>query len=378
MEKTMSDKNRMKVPEGYASGEYAVGTCTFTVVDKDRKKVVDEGTEDRKIAVRMYYPVSREAVAGKTYAPLFSDAKKAAVIKAFHIKNINDDLNYAEFYEDVPVADDRKFPLIMFSHGYGSYVESNSFLLCALASCGYIIACVGHAYEAIENDYDDGSTDLLDKRISKVMYTSFIGALLAQNKLLKKNKDHRTALEDFDAFQKKYTPFLIVRVGEWKKDIEKALEAVKERWSESIDLSRGVGASGHSLGGCIAYNLCRYNDEFTCGINIDSGLFGEYPEKTMEKPFCQICCKENINVETRTLLDTNADTYLVVFDDMKHLGFTDAKFFIPVKFISGKLPPEEMFRHLVYCHKTFFDKYLKGEDITFDSLPSDKVKYTAL
>ena len=68
----------------------------------------------------------------------------------------------------------------------------------------------------------------------------------------------------------------------------------------------------------------------------------------------------------------------VVFEDMKHLGFTDAKFFIPVKFISGKLPPEEMLRHLVYCHTTFFDKYLKGKDITFDSLTSDKVSYTKL
>ncbi len=374
----MSDKNTMKVPEGYASGEYAVGTFCFTVVDKDRKKVIGDGNEDRKIAVRMYYPVKKEAVSGKTYARLFSDAKKNAVIKAFHIRNINEDLNYAEFYEDVPIASDRKFPLIMFSHGYGSYVESNSFLLCALASRGYIIACVGHAHEAVENDYDDGSTDLLDKRISKAMYTSFIGALLAQNKLLKKSKDPRTALKDFDAFQQKYTPFLIGRVGEWRKDIEKALEAVKERWSESIDFSRGIGASGHSLGGCIAYNLCRYNNEFSCGINIDSALFGEYQKKTMTRPFCQISCRENLNVETRPFFDTVADTYHVVFEDMKHLGFTDAKFFIPVKFISGKLPPEEMFRHLVYCHTTFFDKYLKGEDITFDSLPSDKVSYIKL
>lgn len=104
-------------------------------------------------------------------------------------------------------------------------------------------------------------------------------------------------------------------------------------------------------------------------------MLGDYPEKIMEKPFCQISCKENINVETRPFLGTNADTYHVVFDDMKHIGFTDAKFYIPFKAISGKLDSEEMFRHLVYCHITFFDKYLKGMDIFFDGLPSDKVKY---
>ena len=60
---------------------------------------------------------------------------------------------------------------------------------------------------------------------------------------------------------------------------------------------------------------------------------------------------------------------------MKHIGFTDAKFFISMKFIAGRLPPEELFRHLVYCHNTFFDKYLSGMDVSFDELPSEKVIY---
>lgn len=371
----MSGNNKTKAPVGYASGEYAVGTKCFTVIDKDRNKVIGEGTQDRKIAVRMYFPVDKNAVTGRTYAPMFTNAKKEAVMKAFHIKNVSDDDNFAEFYENVPISADKRFPLIMFSMGYDSYAESNTFLLCALTSRGYIIASVGHAYEAVENDYDDGSTDLFDKRITKAMYTSVIGTLLSQSRLLKKKIGHSEALEQFDIFQNKYSPYLSVRVNEWKKDIEKALEAVKERYADNIDRSRGIGASGHSLGGCLAYYLCRYNDDFSCGINMDGALFGSYPEKTMEKPFCQISCKENINVETRPFLDTNTDTYHVIFDDMKHIGFTDAKFFIPLKFIAGKLDPDELFRHIVYCHNTFFDKYLKGADISFDGLDSDKVEY---
>lgn len=57
------------------------------------------------------------------------------------------------------------------------------------------------------------------------------------------------------------------------------------------------------------------------------------------------------------------------------MGFTDAKFYIPIKMLSGKLDSDEMFRHLVYCHITFFDKYLKGADITFEGLPSDHIEY---
>ena len=370
----MSGKQKASAPMGYVSGEYAVGTTCFTVVDKNRKKVVDEGTEDRKIAVRMYYPADKDSVAGKKYARLFSEAKLAVIKNEFHIGNVSDDMNYVEYYEDVPFADG-KFPLIMFSMGYKAYVECNSYLLCALASRGYIIASVGHAYEAIENDYDDGTTDHFDKRIQKAMYTSMIGAVLAQNRFMKKKLGYGEAAEQFDEFQKKYTPYLIGRTGEWRKDMEKALEAVKERYADCIDTSRGIGATGHSLGGCTAYHLCRYNDEFSCGINIDGALFGEFPEKTMEKPFCQISCRQNVNCETRPLLQTNADTYHIIFDDMAHLGFTDAKFYIPVKFISGKLDPDELFRHLVYCHITFFDKYLKGVDIAFEGLQSDKTEY---
>ena len=368
-------KTKVHAPKAYTTGDYAVGTACFSLVDTGRKEVLGDASGDRKIAVRMYYPAERSAVAGKKRAVVFSEAKKAAICKAYYIRKMSDDLNEADFYENIPVAPGRTFPLIMFSMGYNSYVESNTYLLCELASHGYIVASVGHAYEAVENDYEDGSSDLYDKRINKMMYTSMIGALLAQNKLMKQKGSYEEILAQFEAFQDKYTPYIKERIPEWKQDIEKALEAVKERYAVHIDLSRGIGASGHSLGGCLAYYLCRYNAEFSCGINIDGGLFGDYPEKVMEKPFCQIGCTDNLNVETRPFVQTTTDTYHVIFSDMKHMGFTDAKFYIPVKMLSGKLDSEELFRHLVYCHLAFFDRYLKGTGGEFKGLPSEKVTY---
>ena len=361
-------------PKGYSLGKYAVGTSCFSIVDTGRKEVLGEGSGDRKIAVRMYYPVDRSDVAGREYASVFSEKKKEAIQKAYYIRHMSDEMNTAEYYEDVPFARDEKFPLIMFSMGYNSYVESNTYLLCALASAGYIIASVGHAYEAVENDYEDGTFDLYDKKINKKLYTSMIGALIGQGRLLRKKRSFPEALSEFEKFQNKYTPYIKGRVRDWKRDIEKAHEAVKSRYAENIDLSRGTGAAGHSLGGCLAYYLCRYNEEFSCGINMDGGLFGDYPKKIMEKPFCQISCAESVNVETRPFLDTNADTYQVIFEDMKHMGFTDAKFYLP-GFLSGKLGSEELFNHLLYCHLAFFDKYLKGLDTDFKGLPSKKIHY---
>ena len=47
--KNMSFKKKAAVPSGYTDGEYAVGTACFTIVDKERKKVLDEGSTLRPL-----------------------------------------------------------------------------------------------------------------------------------------------------------------------------------------------------------------------------------------------------------------------------------------------------------------------------------------
>lgn len=365
------------LPENYVSGEYAVGTETFTVYDRERKEQLGAGGECRKIAVRMYYPALKSDAEGKERAAVFSERKKAAVQKAFHIGRVDDSLLKADYYESLPHPSGEKFPLIIFSHGYNSYVESNTYLCIELASHGYAVASVGHAYEAVENDYDDGSFDLYDKKINKIMYTNMIKALFAQSKLMCKELSPEDAYAGFLAFQEKYVPYIKGRLTEWRADSVCALNAIKERCADWIDFSVGVGASGHSLGGAAAYNLCQYEDDFVCGINIDGGLFGEYVDMTMTKPFFQICCKENYNVETKPLLNTTAPVHYAVFSGMKHIGFTDAKFFIRSKTLAGKMEPLTMYRHLSDIHIRFFDKYLKKlPDIEMPSGERDGVKYS--
>lgn len=365
------------LPENYVSGEYAVGTETFTVTDADRKELLGGKDECRRIPVRVYFPAEKSAVTGLERAAVLTERKKAALMKAFHIRRIDGEMMTAEYYENVPHAQGEKFPVILFSHGYNSYVEANTFLCIELASHGYIVASVGHAYEAVENDYEDGSYDLYDKNINKIMYTSMIKAIFAQMKLMKKKLSPEEAYAAFRGFQDKYVPYIKGRLPEWRRDSLCALNALKGRYAQWADFSAGVGASGHSLGGASAYDLCQNSGEVVCGINIDGGLFGEYDGMTMTKPFFQICCKENYNVETKPLLDTTAPVHYAVFTGMKHIGFTDAKFYIPGSMLSGKMPALTMYRHLADIHIRFFDKYLKNEQgVEMPSGQRDGVEYT--
>ena len=363
----------MNVTLNYTSGEYSVGTAIFSFTDSSRREQLGAGEGNRRISVRMYYPVLKENAEGRERALIISENKAKALSKAYHTGKMSENMKRADYYENVPVAEG-KFPLIMFNHGYNSYIEANTFLCIDLASNGYIVASVGHAFEAVETDYEDGSFDLYDKRINKMMYTNMWKAVKAQGKLLKKELSPEEAYREFLDFQEKYVPYIKSRIPEWARDTLCALDEVKKRYGESIDFANGIGASGHSLGGAASYNLCVNESEFSCGINIDGALFGEYGGKKMERPFFQICCKENYNVETKPLLDTNAPVYYALFDNMKHMGFTDAKFFLP-KFLSGKMDGQTMYKHLFGIHKRFFDKYLKNIETEFPKGNSDGVTY---
>lgn len=344
----------------YISGEYAVGTECFTMVDDTRTEVLGLGKGPRKIAVRMYYPTDKSNVNGLEKADIFTERKLQALEKAFHVnsKKIDAEMLKADYYEGAMHVESKKFPLIIFNHGYNAYVECNTFLCCELASNGYIVASVGHAHEAIANEYEDGTHDFYDKKINKMMYDSVFKTLIAQGKIMKAKGTPEELFEKFDAFQKKHCRYIMGRVPEWAKDTMCAVKELKTRYADWIDFSKGIGATGHSLGGATAYYLCHHEDEFVCGVNIDGALFGEYEGMVMKKPFLQICCKENYNVETRPLFNTEAPVQCEIFENLKHMGFADAKFFIPLKMVVGKMDANEMYDRLSKLHLEFFEKYL--------------------
>lgn len=350
---------KINLPD-YISGEYAVGTECFSITDDSRTEVLGPGEGPRKIAVRLYYPTDKANVTGLEKADVFTVRKLKALSKAYHMKIKDPSTLKADYYENVPYVEDRKFPLIIYNHGYNGYVECNTFLCCQLASNGYIVASVGHAYEAVANEYDDGSFDVYDKHINKIMYDKgYFKASRDLKKIMKAKGTPEELFEKFDTYQKKHCTYIFNRIPQWAQDTMQAVNTIKEKYSDHIDFSKGIGATGHSLGGITAYYLCHHENEFVCGINIDGAAFGEYDGLIMKKPFMQICCKENYNVVTRTLIATEAPIQCEVFEDMKHMGFTDAKFYIPFKFLAGKMPPLEMHERLSKLHLEFFEKYLK-------------------
>ena len=346
------------------TGRYAVGTFTYTVYN-DRDEILFPGTK-RSIPARVYYPVLKGSVEGKTKAQYMSRSVVEGLRKFMKAPLNYDKLessgdNFSECFTDAPVIGGEKFPLILFSHGLCSYREANSFLCIELSSQGYVVISVGHPYDANCSELDDGSVIFLMKDIVKKQYDPLPEAAFKVIKLTRSKGTDRELADQFEELQQKYCRQAIVRIEEWKKDSLAALRYAKENLKDLIDFDKGVGAAGHSFGGATAFALCLDEDEIVCGANIDGALFGNNKGKTLDKPFLQMSCKNNMKAETRPYIDHRKPVYQAVFEKMKHVGFSDMKHLMPspMKGTMGSLDPDLMHETLSRLHLEFFDAYLK-------------------
>ena len=343
------------------TGDYAVGTFTYTV-QNDREETLPRGGM-RSVAARVYYPILKESVRDLPKAAVLSENMLEGYRRAFMIRPDLKKLPGGNTSECRPGArriPGKTFPLVMFSHGYNSYREGNSLLCIDLASHGYVVISVGHSMEAMCTELDDGSVLFYDKALTRKMYRPMAGGVLAMYRLTKARGSSEELARRFDAAQRKYCGFMMGRLPEWMKDMEAALAYAKLNLRDLIDFDRGVGVSGHSFGGNTAYALCARNRDFVCGINIDGGLFGDYTNDIQPRPFLQISCADNENVVARAYLRHSKPVYKAFFRDMKHMGFSDAKYLIPLRSVVGKLNPDLLHENLCECHLAFFDAYLKG------------------
>lgn len=344
------------------TGTYAVGTFTFTIYD-DRDETYVPGTK-RCIPARVYYPVERSSVEGMTKIRYMSREMAGALKKNMHApidydKSEAAGENISDCYLNAPGIEGKKFPLVMFNHGLGSYREANSFLCIELVSQGYVVISVAHPYDCALAELDDGTKIELHKDAVKRSYEPFLPGAVSVLKLTTAKGSDRELADRFDTLQNKYCKFINTRVDEWMKDTLSAVNYAKENLSDMIDFSKGIGATGHSLGGATAYMLCLDNDEFVCGANLDGALFGNNKGKILRKPFAQISCKANLTAETRPYIDHTSVVYGALFKKMKHIAFSDMKHMIPVKAITGALDPDVMHENVCRIHLELFDSYLK-------------------
>ena len=364
------------------TGKYAVGTTTFTAKE-ERDEVLRPGTK-RRISARVYYPVMKGDVNGLEKVQymsrdMFKGLKKAFKLPLNYDKETEAGHNISECYKDAPRTTGEKFPLIIFNHGYKSFREGNSFLCIELASHGYVVMSVGHPLEGVCTEYDDASPTFCDNKLLNLANKPMIPNIIALNKLCKMKGTDRELTKAIDKYQERFGGFMIKRLPEWEKDVYTALDYVKKNMGDMIDFDNGIGLTGHSFGGAVAYYLCMKDPQFKCGVNIDGILFGMYKDKVMDKPFLMIACDEHEVLAARVCSMHTVPAYKAVYRDMKHVGFSDMKHAIPkvMAGMAGKLDADLMHENLCKCHLEFFNAHLKQINETFDVKTNDVIRFEA-
>jgi len=244
------------------TGPYAVGKRTTLWVDKTRKSWLlntkGRGAlpENRKLMANVWYPACERRVKemrtrrkANWLDPLL--ARSLAVsfwapewcVNYFRLVRM-------EALDDAPVAKDRAFPLVLFSHSFTGMKEQNSALFQELASWGYVVVAVDHPHDAALVLYPDGST-----------------------------ADFRGYDQPNDALPLNWWKFRHEHLRWRARDVLFALDQMialnddpDGDFYQSFDMSR-IAAMGHSFGGSAVGLVAQMDPRIQCCIMLDPWMW---------------------------------------------------------------------------------------------------------
>ena len=310
------------------TGKYNIGTQVYFWTDKSRGEVYTTDPSDyRELMVQIWYP----AKGGENYqkAPhvtfpekaISSIARTAGLPTSFGKHGTQ--LTSNSVFGLLPIQN-KKFPLILFSHGDGGLLTQNTSQVEELVSNGYIVIACNHTYNA---------SITFDKKGNSIPY--------------KQNVSWNEQAQ----YHKKYYTNLLINYR--YQDLAFLLKVLKQNkfddgsvnpFQNNINFEK-VGAMGHSMGGGTTYIAMLKNHQIKAGVALDGWFFGllEADAKTnTKKPFLHLGQEQflDTNIEGdinfskdgkrnfeiyNNILETNEESYGVYIKNSLHYSYTDMK-----------------------------------------------------
>jgi hypothetical protein len=345
------------------TGPYSVGRIRYHWVDKARPEIFSPVLDDkRELAVTIWYPASSGTGMHRCDYADYAD-------NAMAIQHLAGDIGlpgrwfhyllhhihpYARI--DALLASGGPFPVLIFSHGFGSLPEFSTALIEDLSSHGYVIAGVNHAYASLVCPLSNGRSINFDP--------------LIEQPLDKKRDELIQVLAD----DIRYVLTQIVKFN---------ISDSSGRFSGMLDMNR-VGVFGHSIGGEAATVACSQDSRFRVGLSLDSNVGAHTRKKHIQVPF--LFLRENwINMVSdddlkkmgstreklgRQFIDSTfdcleSDGYIITVNGFQHYDFTDAPLVSPLFKLVGITGQVDALRSLRIVNEyslALFDRYLKNID----------------
>lgn len=363
------------------TGPHGVGSVRFLFTDSSRGERFTADTSDfREVALRTWYPALKTSCVKRLpYVAAAAERKRllpegSPLPPGFFDRAAN---WMSNSYRDAAIPGHLPpFPVVLYSHSYGAGMSSATALMEELASHGYVVVSVGHAFETSHFIRPDGTVrvfgfdnDLL-RRIGSERAKSF-GWQRALNRTADPGK-----LDSLVRGLMRARPESMRSLECWVEDIRFAIDRLAEMndsglFAGRLDLSR-IGVIGHSFGGAASGQACLVEPRIRAGVNLDGLQVGDMVDRAVEVPFLFVHHDnpgaENPLVNLAFFERARDTAYVVLVRGTRHLNFSDLS--LPAIADALDLPeaalgPIDGLRCLRVVNDlvlAFFDRHLSGKN----------------
>lgn len=342
------------------SGNFGIGTASIELVDKSREETYTKDTGNfRKVMIQIWYPAKKSSL---DHYESYPDEVGNAIQSVLQLPNW-----LFKYFSKIPthtVLDAKiwdtssKYPIILYSPGTESTRFQNMVVVEELVSNGYIVVGVDHPYTSYNVVFKDGTVAESDNAVT--------------------SSSNDESFYEYEIDIRTRDIIYVLNELEHNNTVD---AIVKLKNNFNFDK---IGVIGHSYGGATVTEMLARDKRVTAGLSLDGGLWGTVVKQGITQPFMYINASKTLellydqNKENREFASTviqnlssvyekrSNDFYYLQMDGYDHYSFTDSSLISPL-FKSGEQPIETT----TVCVKAYFDKYLKGKNISLEELLKD-------
>ncbi|MBK8838397.1 MAG: hypothetical protein IPO30_06770 [Hyphomonadaceae bacterium] len=380
------------------SGQYAVGVRTFEIDDVSRHGVFEAKLgEPRRLLVRVWYPAGD--VAGRQPAPYFNNAETRSTATSLgsivgfppfftYIRHVR-----TNSYADAPLLRGAaNLPVVIYSHGYTSYLSQNTVLMEELASHGYIAYSIQHTYDSADTAFPNGDVAPMDTHLTETTANETDRPSQADalgGDTLDKRLEGLLVFQEFAL--KSGSRIATKSTKVWMADRKFLHDTLQTAPPESVaEIARAgnlakVGELGMSFGGAIAGEVCMRDPRCAVGVNMDGGNFPfsavnadapvpflmlhsdpAYLYREMERPIPATGPRSfnEFSYERIASAGARPDVYRLSIKNTQHLGISDSSLFVGDT-VKSVLFGDASAANMVGAQNDlilgFLDKHLRGQ-----------------
>ena len=342
------------------TGQHLIGTKRMVWIDSTRTNWFLDGYGPyRQLMAQIWYPADASALLSSVKKSKYIDNKKALTytieLQGYKIPEIlTNQIGSIKCnsWEDALPLSNKKFPILIFSHGHGGLRTQNTNQVEELVSHGYVVIAVDHTYDAGFVEFPDGN----------IAYS-----LTAKPEGERLNETPETFYTRF-GYRVDDIDFVINKIDSFD-DYDLNISSIMDK--------NNIGIFGHSFGCLTSVYATYFNDRIKSCFGLDGWfepLHDSLVFKNLNKPIMHLGQNNkgdeqfwnDVNfIKMNNFIKSNSDLSVMIdIPGSHHYDYTDFTYFSYVAKklnFSGIVPTKKMAKIMNVTLLDFFNHTLKND-----------------